>query len=233
MIVNYNGAHLLARCLDALDRQREDAPPFETVVVDNASIDESRRPAGRTYPWVRVIASSTNPASPAATTWRCVKSRRRSSLLLNNDATPQPGWLKNLLAPFAAGDPTLGMITGKIVFMPSFIAVRFATPGFRPGPHDARELGVRVYAVTVRSQAPRSAPRCCGSRPPTGRNGPATRRLPLDPPGRRILVPVPAERSPPAGCRGPSRRSDGRGERPRADGQRPTRARGTQPSDIE
>ena len=35
------------------------------------------------------------------------------------------------------------------MFLPRFLAVELATPGFVPGAHDTRELGVRIYRVTV------------------------------------------------------------------------------------
>nr|MDT0664676.1 hypothetical protein [Micromonospora sp. DSM 115978] len=40
-------------------------------------------------------------------------------------------------------------MTGKVVFLPRFLRLRLSTPTFFPGPHDPRELGVRVESVTV------------------------------------------------------------------------------------
>lgn len=152
VIVNYNGAHLLPDCLDALDAQRSGAPEFETVVVDNASTDDSLELLATKYPWARVVASAANLGFAGGNNLALREVTTPFAVLLNNDATPESGWLANLLAPFAADRAEhLGMVTGKIVFMPRFIPVRFATPGFRPGVHDGRELGMRVYAVTVRS----------------------------------------------------------------------------------
>ena len=71
-------------------------------------------------------------------------------MLLNNDATPQPGWLRNLLGEFdEPGGQDMGIVTSKILFMPKYIRVQLGTPGFRPGPQDTRNLGVRVYRVAV------------------------------------------------------------------------------------
>jgi len=39
--------------------------------------------------------------------------------------------------------------TAKIVFLPRFLVVQFETPAFLPGGLDTRELGVRIYQVTV------------------------------------------------------------------------------------
>ena len=48
VIVNYNGAHLLPACLDALSAQAADVE-FDTVVVDNASQDGSRELLARSF----------------------------------------------------------------------------------------------------------------------------------------------------------------------------------------
>jgi hypothetical protein len=70
--------------------------------------------------------------------------------LLNNDARPEPDWLRRLLEPFAeAGAERLAAVTAKLVFAPRFLAVELATPGFVPGGLDPRPLGVRVHRVTV------------------------------------------------------------------------------------
>ena len=150
VIVNYNGAHLLPACLDALDAQRSADTPFDTLVVDNASSDDSLDLLAAKYPWATVIASPSNTGFAGGNNLALREVRTPFAVLLNNDATPEPGWLANLLAPFAAdGGARLGAVTGKIVFMPRFVRLAFATEGFRPGPHDGRDLGMRVYRVDV------------------------------------------------------------------------------------
>ena len=48
----YDNWWLTARALGALDALRDETLPFETIVVDNASSDET--PEGmRAFPWVR------------------------------------------------------------------------------------------------------------------------------------------------------------------------------------
>jgi GT2 family glycosyltransferase len=153
IIVNYNGAHLLPACLDALDAQREAAYPFETVVVDNASSDDSLVLLARKYPWVRVIANTENLGFAGGNNVALRRVSTPFAVLLNNDATPEPGWLSNLLAVFSEpGQHDVGITTGKIVFMPQFAAVRIETQGFVPSSSDSRELGVRIYRVTIDGQ---------------------------------------------------------------------------------
>jgi GT2 family glycosyltransferase len=150
IIVNYNGAHLLPDCLHALARQRDDAPAFDTVVVDNASSDGSVELLAREFPWVRVIASPDNLGFAGGNNLALREVSTRYAVLLNNDAAPEPGWLRNLLAAFdGPGGHDRGIVTGKILFMPKFLPTVLRTPAFHPGPQDTRELGVRVYRVSV------------------------------------------------------------------------------------
>jgi GT2 family glycosyltransferase len=150
VVVNYNGAHLLPPCLHALRRQ--DTPPgfFTTVVVDNASVDGSRELLARDFPEVRVIASPTNTGFAGGNNLALREVTTPYVALLNNDAVPEPDWLRRLLAPFEApGAERLGVVTGKVVFAPRFLPLRLATDGFVPGGQDTRELGLRILAVEV------------------------------------------------------------------------------------
>lgn len=150
VIVNYNGAHLLPACLNALDQQRAAWPHFRTVVVDNASHDGSVGLLEREFPWVEVLASSRNRGFAGGNNLALKRVDTPYAVLLNNDAFPQPGWLPRLLAPFAApGSDQLAMTTGKVLFATRFLPLRLRTNGFCPGAHDPRDLGVRVSRVAV------------------------------------------------------------------------------------
>ncbi|ONH59368.1 glycosyl transferase [Frankia sp. CcI49] len=149
VIVNWNGAHLLPPCLDALAKQ--DAPfAFETQVVDNASADDSLELLASRYPWVKVVRSDRNLGFAGGNNLALRNVTTPLAVLLNNDAIPEPDWLARLLAPFdEPGGGRLGAVTGKVVFLPRFLRLTLATPTFSPGPHDPRQLGVRVSSVTV------------------------------------------------------------------------------------
>jgi GT2 family glycosyltransferase len=150
IVVNYNGAHLLPDCLLALARQRDDGVAFDAIVVDNASSDGSRELLARDFPWVRVIASPTNLGFAGGNNLALDEVTTPYAVLLNNDATPEPGWLRNLLAAFdEPGGHDVGIACGKILFRPKFARAQLRTPPFHPGPQDTRELGVRIYGVTV------------------------------------------------------------------------------------
>jgi GT2 family glycosyltransferase len=150
VVVNYNGAHLLPPCLEGLRRQDVPAGTFETVVVDNASADGSLELLARDFPEVRVIASPVNTGFAGGNNLALRTVSTPYVVLLNNDAVPEPDWLRSVLAPFdGPGAERLGVVTGKVVFAPRFLPLRLRTEGFDPGPHDPRELGVRILAVEV------------------------------------------------------------------------------------
>ncbi|CAO5242753.1 glycosyltransferase family 2 protein [Frankia sp. AgKG'84/4] len=149
VIVNWNGAHLLPACLDGIAKQ-ETGFAFQTWVVDNASADGSRELLAERYPWVRVVASDRNLGFAGGNNLALRQVTTPYAVLVNNDAVPEPTWLAALLAPFAEpGGRHLGATTGKVVFLPRFLRIRLHTPTFIPGPHDSRELGIRVSSVTV------------------------------------------------------------------------------------
>ncbi|CAJ59898.1 MULTISPECIES: glycosyltransferase family 2 protein [Frankia] len=149
VIVNWNGAHLLPACLDGIAKQ-DAGFAFQTWVVDNASADGSRELLAERYPWVRVVPSDRNLGFAGGNNLALRQVTTPYAVLVNNDAVPEPSWLAALLAPFGEpGGQHLGAATGKVVFLPRFLRMRLSTPTFVPGPHDSRELGVRVSSVTV------------------------------------------------------------------------------------
>jgi len=145
VIVNWNGAHLLGPCLDAVAKQ--DIDDFETWVADNASSDDSVAMLRRDYPWVRVIETGANLGFAGGNNAALREVTTPYAVLLNNDAVPEPTWLSRTLAALDA-HPEAGCVTPKIVFLPRFVPVTLSTDGFVPGPQDTRELGVRIYGVS-------------------------------------------------------------------------------------
>ena len=113
VVVNWNGAHLLPGCLDALRKQ--DTDDFETVVVDNASTDGSVALLRRDYPWVRVLETGKNLGFAGGNNAALRDLATPFAVLLNNDAVPEPTWLSATLAAF--DDPKVGVVTPKILFL--------------------------------------------------------------------------------------------------------------------
>jgi GT2 family glycosyltransferase len=116
IVLNYNGERWLAPCLDALRAQR-DAPPFEVVVVDNASSDRSLAVLTE-YPDVQVVEAGANLGFAAGNNLGAMRSSADVLAFLNNDTAPEPDWLARLYAAFLARGGT-ALITSRIVFMDS------------------------------------------------------------------------------------------------------------------
>ncbi len=95
IIPNYNGAHLLPTCLNALRAQtRRD---FGVTVVDDASSDDSLTLLAAEYPEVQVIALPHNRALAAAVNAGIRATEREFVVLLNNDTEAHPTWLAYLV----------------------------------------------------------------------------------------------------------------------------------------
>lgn len=95
LILNWNGLDLLPRCLQAVHNQTFTA--YETLVVDNASTDGSVDGLETRWPGVRVIRSPRNLGFAAGNNLGARHAQGRWLVLLNNDAFPEPDWLKALV----------------------------------------------------------------------------------------------------------------------------------------
>ena len=150
VVLNWNGAHMLPDCLRGLAAQDLPEGQVAVWVVDNASTDGSLELLAREFPWVRAIANPSNDGFAGGNNVALREVGTPFVALINNDARPEPDWLRRLLEPFGEpGSERLGAVSAKLVFLPRFLAVELATPGFVPGTLDTRELGVRVYRVAV------------------------------------------------------------------------------------
>ena len=94
IIPNYNGAHFMAPCLAALDKQT--VAPNEIIVVDNGSTDGSLELLKSRYPSVRIIANDENLGFAAAVNIGIKASTSEFVLLLNNDTEAEPGMIEHL-----------------------------------------------------------------------------------------------------------------------------------------
>jgi GT2 family glycosyltransferase len=113
VIVNWNGAHLLPACLDALRLQTR--PADEIIVVDNGSTDGSRALLATAYPEVHVLPYQQNLGFAGGTNAGIAASRGEIVVALNNDTIPRPDWLAALIAPLEA-DARLGATMSTMVF---------------------------------------------------------------------------------------------------------------------
>jgi GT2 family glycosyltransferase len=153
IVVSWNAGDLLRLALDGLARQDLPREQFEVIVVDNASHDGTADMVEQTYPWVKVLRNKENLGFAGGNNTGLRATTTPYVALLNNDAIPEPSWLRRLLAPFdEPGGERLGAVTGKVLFLPRFARVRVTTEGFSPGAHDTRDLGVRVHSVEADGQ---------------------------------------------------------------------------------
>ncbi|MFN3706000.1 MAG: glycosyltransferase family 2 protein [Thermoflexales bacterium] len=111
VIPNWNGAHHLPTCLEALRRQT--LPPLEVIVVDNASQDHSRALLSEQFPEVRVIALPRNRRFAGACNAGIRAARGEAVALLNNDTEADSHWLEHVARCFAR-HPDAGFVASKL-----------------------------------------------------------------------------------------------------------------------
>jgi GT2 family glycosyltransferase len=112
IIPNWNGAAHLPTCLESLRRQRMGV--FETIVVDNASSDDSLALLARDYPEVETLALSTNRGFAGACNVGMRAARGTFLALLNNDTEVEPDWLAAVVDAFRR-HPEAGMVASKML----------------------------------------------------------------------------------------------------------------------
>lgn len=97
IIVTWNSAKYLPRCLEALTCQT--FANYETIVVDNGSMDDGVSNLEENWPMLslRVERLSKNFGFAAANNLGAHLARGKWLALLNADAFPEPDWLENLL----------------------------------------------------------------------------------------------------------------------------------------
>ncbi len=113
IIPNWNGMrlNLLPTCLQALRQQTY--RDFETIVVDNCSMDGSQSFIGHTYPQVRQIALEENRGFAPAVNEGIRAARGDVIVLLNNDTEADPSWLEEI-ARALDENPRAGMVACKL-----------------------------------------------------------------------------------------------------------------------
>lgn len=137
IIVNWNGAKFLERCLAALAAQT--VKPHEIILLDNASTDDSLEIA-RGFPDLRLLSLKENTgfargnnlaieAAAAETEWIA---------LLNPDAYAEPHWLEELLAA-TKRNPGFAVFSSKLL--------NATEPALLDGAGDAYYMSGRVRRI--------------------------------------------------------------------------------------
>lgn len=113
LILNWNGQDLLAKYLPSfLDL---DYPDYQVVVIDNGSTDDSVAYVRDHFPQFTVIAHEHNLGFTPG--YNTVLEQMASDVLvlLNNDVSVRPDWLKALIRPMV-DDPAVGITGGKLLY---------------------------------------------------------------------------------------------------------------------
>ena len=97
IIVNWNTRDLLRDCLNSVYAETK-APPFEILVVDNASSDGSAEMVTKEFPRVRLIKNRENLGFARANNQAIRQSSGRFILLLNSDTVVLQGALDKMVA---------------------------------------------------------------------------------------------------------------------------------------
>lgn len=104
-----DSAHTLERTLEALRTQTLDQP-FEVIVVDDGSRDDTEAVVARHRPLVRLIRNQASEG-PGAARNRGVREARASVLAFTDaDCFPMPGWLAHGLEALARADVVQGRV---------------------------------------------------------------------------------------------------------------------------
>jgi len=114
VIVTWNGRQYLDACLGAVAAQ--DGVSVETILVDNASADDTVAYVRERFPWVRVVALPENRGFAGGNNAGVREARGRFIALLNNDAVPERGWLQALVGGLDERSGVV-LVTSQIVYM--------------------------------------------------------------------------------------------------------------------
>jgi len=115
IVLNYNGARWLPACLDAIASQAA-APSFETLVVDNGSVDGSIALTRTSYPTVKLVELGANLGFAGGNNAGARVATGEWLAFLNNDTAADPAWLARLWDA-ALAHPDFALITSRIVFL--------------------------------------------------------------------------------------------------------------------
>lgn len=115
IVVSYNVAGLLGRCLESVCRSlRRSSLEFELVVVDNCSSDGSGDVVRERFPHVCLVRNQANRGFAAATNQGLAQGRGRYAFLLNPDTEVLGDGPARLVA-FLDSRPDAGMATGQLL----------------------------------------------------------------------------------------------------------------------
>lgn len=163
VIVSWNSARFLRRCLAALAEQTY--RDIEVIHVDNASVDDSVEIVREAAPRARQIINDTNRGFSAAVNQGVRVAGGEFVFLLNPDAFLDAEYVAKLIEAFAKAGERFGMATGKLLQAETGLVDSKGIRMTRSGRHFDIGQGSRESGVGGRgSERPTAG---SDSRPPT------------------------------------------------------------------
>jgi GT2 family glycosyltransferase len=111
VVISWNSAEYLQRCLDGVERQTH--PTRELIVVDNASSDDSLNVVGPRSS--KTIRNETNRGFAAAANQGIGAASGEFVMLLNPDCFLQPEYCEHVIAALEDAGDSFGAATGKLL----------------------------------------------------------------------------------------------------------------------
>ena len=121
IILNYNGTNFLEDCIDSIIRETN--LPYEIIVVDNNSPDDSGKIFSQKYPDIKFILNKENVGVPEGLNIGIRNATSEFVVLLNNDLIVMPNWLDNFFEAYEK--------TGDALFQPK--SLKFKDPTILDG----------------------------------------------------------------------------------------------------
>lgn len=114
ILVNFRGADDTIEAIGHLDRLDWPKERLEVVVVENASGDDSAKRIRAAAPHVRLVISKSNGGFAGGCNKGVAASSGEFVALLNNDARPDPAWVRAAVEKFAES-PDIGAVASRVL----------------------------------------------------------------------------------------------------------------------
>lgn len=151
VIVNYHGGDRTIACVRAVLESTWPRDLLRVVVVDNGDERGFATQLRAAAPEVELVRTPSNLGfAGGANTGIRALSDCDVVALVNNDATPEPGWLGPLVD--ATTTPRVGAATPKVVLDRTFLSVDITVEDRKVARGDPRPLGVQLSGVRVDGQ---------------------------------------------------------------------------------
>jgi GT2 family glycosyltransferase len=150
VVVNYHSPELTIGCLEKLRAATTwPADRLRVVVVDNGSAPGFAAELAARAPEATLVGTGANLGFGGGCNLGIAALADCDHVaLLNNDATPEPGWLEPLVEAVEA-NPRVGAATPKVLLEGRFLRLTIDAPTTRQSGADPRDLGVQLCGARI------------------------------------------------------------------------------------